>query len=55
MNKNQTLGIVRHLLTFAGGYFVAKGVIDEGAVTELSAALLTIIGDAWSFIAPEKK
>jgi len=28
MNKEKILGIVRHILTFGGGYAVAKGYLD---------------------------
>ncbi len=48
------LGIVRHVLTFAGGIIVMKGLADESLVQELSGALLTIIGGAWSIIAKKK-
>lgn len=48
MGKNQILGILRHVLTFAGGFIVAKGWIDEGALTELVGALMTVIGTGWS-------
>ena len=29
MTRDQFLGIVRHVLTFGGGYLIAKGVVDE--------------------------
>ena len=32
MNKESILGIVRHVLTFAGGYIAAKGVVDQTLV-----------------------
>jgi hypothetical protein len=55
MNKLSILGIARHLLTFGGGIAVAKGIVDEGIVTELVGAVITILGFILSFIAPEKK
>ena len=54
MNKEQVLGIVRHVLTFGGGWLVAKGILDEGTVLEIVGAVITILGAVWSFIAPEK-
>jgi hypothetical protein len=50
MKKEQVLGIVRHILTFVGGIAIAKGLIDETVVTELSGALITLIGGIWSVI-----
>ena len=48
MNKEQTLGIVRHILTFGGGFVVAKGYGDPQLVTELVGGLVSIIGALWS-------
>jgi hypothetical protein len=54
MNKAQTLGFIRHLLTFAGGILVAHGIISAGISAELTGALITLVGGAWSIITPEK-
>ena len=51
MNKEQILGIVRHVLTFVGGFLITKGLVDETFVTEIVGALSTIIGSVWSFFA----
>lgn len=48
MNKDKILGIVRHVLTFAGGYLVAKGIVSESALPEAISGLLTIVGIVWS-------
>ena len=48
MNMEMVLGLVRHLLTFGGGFVVAKGWLDEGSVTEVVGAAITIIGSVWS-------
>lgn len=45
---DKILGLVRHLLTFGGGYLVAQGVLDEASMTELVGGLVTVIGGAWS-------
>lgn len=48
MNKQSILGIVRHVLTFAGGYVAAKGIVDQAMVNEAIGAIMTIVGIAWS-------
>lgn len=55
MNKQQILGIVRHVLTFAGGFVVAKGWLTEGGVAEAIGAIVTLTGLIWSAVAPEKQ
>lgn len=50
MNKEQLLGIVRHTLTFVGGILVMRGVIDEASFTEISGAVLTLVGGIWSIL-----
>lgn len=44
------LGIIRHALTFGGGILVAKGLIEESLVQELSGSLITLIGGIWSVL-----
>lgn len=48
--KEQILGIIRHVFTFVGGLLVAKGLVDESNITELSGAILSVIGAVWSII-----
>ena len=48
MTKEQILVILRHVLTFGGGFIVAKGWIDEGTLTELIGGLMTLVGAGWS-------
>ena len=50
MNKEQVLGVLRHSLTFLGGLLVAKGLVDDAIVSELSGALITLIGGLWSVL-----
>lgn len=54
MNKDRVFGLVRHVLTFGGGYAVAQGWLDEETMTALVGALITVGGAVWSFMAPEK-
>lgn len=53
MKKEMIFGLIRHTLTFIGGVLVIKGVVNEATYTEISGALLTLIGGVWSVI--EKK
>ena len=55
MNKETVLGIVRHVLTFGGGFLVTKGVADAGEVTELVGALAAVIGVVWSIHSKRSK
>jgi len=50
MKKEQILGIVRHSLTFVGGFLVMKGFTDETMVNEIVGATMTLIGGIWSII-----
>jgi len=50
MKKEQVLGVLRHSLTFIGGLLVAKGLVDDALVAELSGAILTLVGGAWSIL-----
>ena len=50
MNKDQILGLIRHLLTFVGGFLITKGVIDQGTSVEAIGAITTLIGTIWSVL-----
>jgi hypothetical protein len=54
LTQTQVLGIVRHILTFGGGILVAKGLLDEGMVAEISGAVITLIGAIWSIVEKNK-
>lgn len=47
-------GLVRHILTAAGGYLVAKGMIDEGSVGTVVGAIIALAGVVWSAVAKKK-
>jgi len=40
--------IVRHGLSFGGGFLVAKGHLSADQVAELAGAAATLIGTIWS-------
>jgi len=50
MNKQQTLGIIRHTLTFVGGLLVMNGVTTDAVTMEIVGAAMTLIGGIWSII-----
>lgn len=53
MKIASVLSVVRHILTFAGGYLVSKGYIDEETLGTLVGAVITVGGVIWGII--EKK
>lgn len=50
MNKNQILGIARHILTFVGGFLVVRGYVDESTLTEIIGSVVTLAGLVWSVV-----
>jgi hypothetical protein len=50
LTKEQLMGIIRHGLTFVGGILLTKGIADEATVTEISGAVLTLVGAIWSVV-----
>ena len=55
MNEEQVAGLIRHVLTTAGGIAVAIGWTDNGTVATASGALATLIGIGWSFWSKRNK
>lgn len=47
MNPNIS-SLIRHLLTAAGGFLVAKGLASADQVGELVGAIVSIAGVGWS-------
>lgn len=52
--KEMLLGVIRHTLTFAGGILVAKGILEQGLLTEIVGGVITVIGGIWSVISKTK-
>lgn len=50
MTWTQVAGIVRAVLAAAGGYAVAKGLVDPTQLETLIGAVLTIGAAVWSVI-----
>ena len=51
---DKTLGFVRHILTFIGGYLVTSGVLTEVTLSTGIGAIATLIGVVWSVIDKNK-
>lgn len=47
-------GIVRHILTAAGGALVTKGMLGEAQLELAVGAIVTLAGVVWSAIAKKK-
>ena len=50
MNKDQKLGVIRHVLTFVGGILLAKGLVDESLLTDMVASIMVLVGGVWSIL-----
>jgi hypothetical protein len=53
-SKEQLLGIVRHSLTFIGGIFITKGLIDESILNEVIGGVIALTGAIWSIVVKNK-
>tara|TARA_R100000742_G_C4179782_1_gene15296 strand:+ start:171 stop:335 length:165 start_codon:yes stop_codon:yes gene_type:complete len=54
MNKESILGIVRHMLTFGGGFMTQSGMATDSEVTTGVSAAVTLVGVIWSILAKKK-
>ena len=48
MNWEQISSILRHVLTFGGGFVVAKGWVSETVMLEIVGVIITIGGAVWA-------
>jgi hypothetical protein len=55
MTLEKTLGIIRHALTFGGGFLVTSGYLTESTLETGIGAIVTLIGVIWSVIDKNKK
>ena len=54
MNKDSILGIIRHILTFGGGFMTQRGIATDNEVTTGVSAAVTLIGVIWSILSKKK-
>ncbi len=54
MNKEQVVGLLRHVFTFGGGFLVTNGLLDSEMLGELIGGLLSVIGVVWSIVDKKK-
>jgi len=54
MNPN-IASLIRHALTAAGGFLVAKGIASTEQLTEIVGALLSLASIGWSIKSNKKK
>jgi hypothetical protein len=55
MNREQMLGLTRHVLAALGVWLISSGYIEDALWNEVVGAVLVIVSAAWSFKAPEKQ
>ena len=48
MKFDIAMGLLRHILTIVGGYYVAKGQIDQDTVNTAVGAISALAGIGWS-------
>ena len=51
MDVSQFMGLIRHALTVAAGWFIARGYIDESGGNEIIGGAMAILGAGWSYLA----
>jgi hypothetical protein len=51
MSQEQIFGVIRHVFTAVGGIVIAQGYISDSMYTELSGAVITLVGVIWSIVA----
>lgn len=54
LTKEQVLGIVRHILTFAGGIVLSHGLVDQATADTIIGSTITLIGAIWSVVSKKK-
>jgi hypothetical protein len=54
MKNNPVLGVLRHVLTFGGGYLTSNGVVSASDLEAAVGAVITLIGVAWSIYEKRK-
>jgi hypothetical protein len=50
MRPEMVMGLLRHILTFAGGALVSMGYLTEANVEAIIGAVMTLAGVGWSLV-----
>jgi hypothetical protein len=50
VRREQIMGLVRHGLTFIGGFLVAKGLATEGQTMDMVGMAITTFASVWSVL-----
>ena len=50
MNQDIALGLLRHLLTAAGGLLVAKGYAQASDLDQVTGLVVALVGAIWSIV-----
>jgi hypothetical protein len=48
MKFEVALGLIRHVLTLVGGYYVASGKLDPTSADTIVGAVTALVGTGWS-------
>lgn len=54
LNTAAILGLIRHVLTFGGGFLVTNGALSSSDLETAIGAIVTLIGIVWSVAAKRK-
>ena len=54
MTQEQIFGVVRHFMTAIGGILIAKGLVSDTAMLELTGATISLAGVIWSIVSKKK-
>ena len=46
--------LIRHILSAAGGYLVAKGLVSADQLPEIVGAIITLVAAAWGVLSKKK-
>jgi len=46
--------LIRHVLSAAGGYLVAKGLVSADQLPEIVGAVITLVAAAWGYFSKTK-
>lgn len=54
LTKETIAGLVRHVLTFGGGFLVTSGTVSASELEMAVGAVVTLFGIVWSVVAKRK-